>query len=188
MPFYTEVTCVLRTTAMKKTDLSEKSRGFAPYAPIGMIEAIFTECVGKAKQCRDMDAPTIVAVGTFHSFAAMSCFKKVILSSVLTGQTRMAWNIDISTGHQDEETYQLTELEKAAFLKPDPEEEVGVARASISGLLLCGLGISLYLGVLHPNPARPFDPMILKEVQFGRVEFDRASRQFHVTWPNGNDE
>jgi len=186
--FYTEVTCVLRATAAAKTGISEEPRRKGLIAPFGMIEAIFSECVSKAKQCRDMDAPTIVAVGTFHSFAAMSCFKKVIVSSVLTGKTKTAWNIDISTGQQAGEMYQLTELEKAAFLKPDPQQEVGFARSSISGLLLCGLGISRYLGVLHPNPARPFDPMILKEVEFGRVEFDRASRQFHVTWPNGNDE
>ncbi|HBI45152.1 MAG TPA: hypothetical protein DDY78_20190 [Planctomycetales bacterium] len=186
--FYTEVTCVLCATATSRTGISEEPSGFAPFAPFGMTEAIFSECVGKAKQCRDMDAPTIVAVGTFHSFAAMTCFKKVIVSSVLTGKTQMAWNIDISTGQQAGETYQLTELKKAAFLKPDPQQEVGFARSSISGLLLCGLGVSRCLGVLHPNPARSFDPTILQSVEFGRVELDRASRQLQVRWPNGGDE
>lgn len=186
--FYTEVTCVLCSTATERTGISEEPSGFAPFAPFGMTEAIFSECVGKAKQCRDMDGPTLVAVGTFHGFAAMACFQKVIVSSVLTGKTKMAWDINISTGQQAGETYQLTELEKAAFLKPDTQQEVGFARSSISGLMLCGLGISRVLGVLHPNPARPFDPALLPNIEFGRVGLDRSSRQLHVNWPNGGDE
>lgn len=185
--FYVEVTCVLCSTATARTGIPEEPHCGA-INPFGMTEAIFSECVQKASQCRDMDAPPLVAIGTFHGFAAMACFQKVIVSSVLTGKTKIGWDIDITTGKQAGQTYQLTELEKAAFLKPDPLQEVGFARSSISGLLLCGLGISRCLGVLHPNPARPFDPALIENVEFGRVELDRASRQLRVQWPNGGDE
>ena len=185
--FYTEVTCVLRATVTARIGIPKGPRGFAPFDPFGVTEAIFWECVSKPKQCRDTDAPVIVAVGTFQSFAAMTCFKKAIVSSVLTGKTKITWNIDLSTGQQAGETSQLTDLDKAAFLKPDPDQEPAFARSSISGLLLCGLGISRCLGVLHPNPARAFDPSILQSVEFGRVELDRGSGQLHVIWPNGDD-
>lgn len=184
--FYTEVTCVLCSTATARTGMPEEPH-CGSFNPFGMTEAIFSECVEKASQCRDMDAPTLVAIGTFHGFAAMSCFQKVIVSSVLTGKTKIGWKIDITTGQQAGQTYQLTELEKAAFLKPDSFQEVGFARSSISGLLLCGLGISRCLGVLHPNPARPFDPSMIANIEFGRVELDRSSRQLRVQWPNGRD-
>ena len=185
--FYVEVTCVLCSTATARTGIPEEPH-CGPFNPFGMTEAIFSECVEKASQCRDMDAPTLVAIGTFHGFAAMSCFEKVIVSSVLTGKTNIAWNINLSTGTQSGETYQLTKLEKAAFLKPDSQQEVGFARSSISGLLLCGLGISRCLGVLHPNPARLFDPSLIANVEFGRVELDPSSRQLRVQWPNGGEQ
>lgn len=185
--FYTEVTCVLCSTATARTGIPEEPHS-GGVNPFGMTEAIFSECVSKAKQGRDMDAPTLVAVGTFHGFAALSSFRKVIVSSVLTGKTKIAWNIDITTGRQVGETYQMTELEKAAFLKPDPHQEVGFARSSISGVVLHGLGGERCLGVLHPNPARPFDPELLPDIEFGRVELEHSSRQLRVQWPNDGDD
>lgn len=184
-PFYTEVTCILCSTATAKTGISEEPSSFAPFDLFGMTEAIFSKCVRKDDQCHDMDAPTLVAVGTFHGFAAMTCFDKVIVSSVLTGKTKLSWNIDVLTGKQAGEPYQLTNLEKAAFLKPDPQQEVGFARSSISGVILCALSLSRCLGVLHPNPDRSFDTALLPNVEFGRVELDRVSRQLRVRWANG---
>lgn len=184
-PFYAEVTCILRSTATELTGISDEPTSANWFPPFGITEAIFSKCVGKAKQCREMDAPTLVIVGTFHVNVAMTCIEKVIVSSVLTGKTRIVWNIDITTGEQSGETYQLTEFEGAAFLEPDAQHEVGFKRSSISGVVLCGLGISRCLGVLHPNPARPFDPALLSEVEFGRIDLDRSNNQLNVHWPSG---
>jgi hypothetical protein len=189
--FYIEVTCIQIATAEEKTGIKdEPKREFAPFNVMGMAEAVFSECVGKAAQCANLDAPALVAVGTFHSTAAMVGFEKVLVNSVLTGKTMMAWNIDISTGNQVGDTYQTTELHKAAFLRPDNTQEIGYARSSISGVLLCGLGTlpGQCLGVLHPNPARPFDPSALPGIEFGEVEIDRDSRQLRVHWPRGNND
>ena len=186
--FYVEVTCVLRSTATQKSGILDGSTRWAAFDPCGMIDAIFSECANKASQCRDMDAPTIVAVGTFHTNAAMTCFKRAYVTSVLTGKSKMAWDIDTCTGQQTGDSYQVTALEKAAFLKPDLREGVGFARCSISGVLLCGLGISRCLGVLHPNPARSFDPSLLPSIDFGSVEIGRTTCQLRVHWTGGGDD
>lgn len=182
--FYIEVTCLLCSTATDKTGISEEPSGFSPFNPFGMVEAIFSKCDEKTRQCRRMNAPTLVAVGTFHSFAAMAGFNKTTVSAVLTGKTKMAWDIDISTAHQVGQTYQTTEFDNAAFLVLDPMDGVGFVRSAVSGLILCGLGISRWLGVLHPKPEHYFDPHLLPHIEFGRVDVDRATKKLHVNWPH----
>jgi len=186
--FYVEVACIPIAVATEKTGIPDGPHGFSPFCPLN--DAIFAKCRGKAAQCKDLDAPTLLAIGTFHSFAAMSSFKKPVVNWVLTGEAEIAWDIDMRTGRQAGETYQITELHSAAFLRPDATQKVWYARSSISGLLLCGLGSEQprVLGVLHPKPARPFDPAVLPHVEFGQVVIDRASRQLHVAWPQGGDE
>lgn len=154
-----------------------------------MLDAIFNECINKAPQCANPDAPALVAVGTFHSTAAVTSFKKPLVNMVLTGRSGIAWDIDTSTGYQVGATYQTTDFERAAFLRPDNSGEPAFARCSISGVLLCGIGLRLQgpIGVLHPNPARPFDPTLLPRIQFGRVEIDYRSGRLLVRWPEPDD-
>ena len=186
--FYVEVTCVSIATATDATGLPNGPHGVMPFRPL--TDAVFAECRGKASQCANLDAPALVAIGTFHTNAAMASFKKPVINWVLTGEAKIAWDIDIHAGRQVGETYQVTELHSAAFLRPDKTQEVGYARSSISGLLLCGLARTdrPVIGVLHPNPARPFNPAILPQVEFGQVTIDRPSRQLHVAWPQGGDQ
>jgi hypothetical protein len=117
---------------------------------------------------------------------------------LLTGETKIALDMDMRTCQKVGDVYQTTELWSAAFLQPDRTQEVGFARSSISALVLCGLGVPRrdrhgvwvpkVIGILHPNPARPFNPAILPQVEFGQVTIDRASRQLHVAWPQAGDE
>jgi hypothetical protein len=183
--FYVEVTCVSIATAEKRTGLKNGATGFSPFNVTGRAEAIFNECMNKAPQCGDLDGPALVAVGTFHATAAMVGFKKVLVNMVLTGKASIAWDIDVPTGRKVGESYQTTSLQKAAFLRPDKTQELGFARCSISGLLLCGVGLGSLptIGVLHPNPVRPFDPALLPGIEFGRVEVDYSSGQLMVHWP-----
>lgn len=187
--FYVEVTCITLATAERRSGIKDGARGFAPFNVMGMTEAIFSECQNKAPQCGNLDGPALVAVGTFHGTAAMVGFDKVPINCVLTGKTKMAWDIDISTGQQVGDSYQTTELQSAAFLRPDKTQDVGFARNSISGVLVCavGLGSMKTLGVVHPNPVRPFDSALLPNIDFGSVEIDRTSKQLSVNWSGGND-
>lgn len=186
--FYVEVTCILTEVATAKTGIPVEPHGLTACRPL--TDAVFAECRGKASQCGNLDAPALVAIGTFHTFAAMASFKKPVMDWVLTGEAKIAWDVDVRTGRQVGKTYQITELHSAAFLRPDETQEVGYARSSISGLLLCGLGSEppRVLGALHPNPARPFNPAILPQVEFGQVAIDRASGQLHVLWQQGDHE
>ena len=186
--FYVEVTCITIANAEKKTQIGvEPNPEATPFNVMGMTEAIFAKCMDKAPQCANLDGPALVAVGTFHPNAAMFAFGKTLVGCSLTGKTKIAWDINIKTGHQVGGIYQITELDAAAFLCPDKSQEVGYARSSISGVLLCSLGISPIkcLGVLHPNPGRPFDPALLPDIEFGEVQIDRTSKSLRVHWPRG---
>ena len=186
--FYVEVTCISKDVATAKTGIPDESHGLT--ACRSLNDAIFSACRGKAGQCGNVDGPALLAVGTFHTFAAMHSFKRPVVDWLLTGEPKMAWNIDMRTGEQVGDDYQVTDFYSAAFLRPDKTQEVGVARSSISGLMLCGLGSDppRLIGVLHPNPAHAFDPSVLPDVEFGHVELDRQSRRLHVSWPGGSDD
>lgn len=181
--FYVEVTCISKNTATKTTGLPEEPHGLTACKPLN--DAIFEKCREKAKQCANLDGPALLAIGTFHVFAAMHSFKRAAINRLLTGEANMAWNFDAETGKQVGNDYQVTEFYSAAFLRPDKTEEVGFARSSLSALLLCGFGSDTprMTGVLHPNPARSFDPSVLSDVEFGQVEIDRGSRRLNVCWP-----
>jgi hypothetical protein len=161
---------------------------FEDFPPIHPLTgAVFSACVRKAKQCAVARNPTLLAVATFHYPATVFCFDKCDISQLLTGVTSMRLSLDKQPGQAVGEAYLITELQSAVFLRPDSSEPVGFARSSISALLLCGLCTQppQVIGVLHPNPARPFNPAILPQVEFGQVAIDRASRQLHVAWPQG---
>ncbi|HEY5311224.1 MAG TPA: hypothetical protein VIK18_01850 [Pirellulales bacterium] len=186
--FYVEATCVQIATAEKKTGVKNLATGILPYNKMGMIEAIHAKCKEKASPFADLDRPALLAIGTFHAHAAMDFSERFFANLVLTGKAAMAWDIDTS-GQPVGETSDFTGLEAAAFLRPDTTQGVGFARSSISGLLLCGFGFEppRLLGVLHPNPVRPFDPALLPGIQFARLELDRASDQLTIQWPEGGD-
>ncbi len=194
--FDVEVTHISIRKATEVTGLVEGRTGFCNYSTLN--NAIFMACKGKAEQCACARYPTLLAVATFHFQASMLCLGKPHVEMLLTGETKITWDMDMQIGKQVGDVYQTTELWSATFLRPDTLQEVGFARSSISALVLCGLGALQrdvhgvwrphVIGVLHPNPARPFDPALLPRVEFGQVEIDRASKQLHVRWPRGNGE
>jgi len=187
--FYVEVTNISIASATAKTGIpAEASREAVPSRPLN--PAVFSKCVAKAAQCANVDAPALVAITTFHGFGAMYSFKKMFVSELLTGETKIACTIDKRTGNRVGNPCQTTELRSAAFLRPGDNQEVGYARSPISGLLLCALGLEppRVLAVLHPNPARPFNPGLLPQVEFGQIAVDHASGGLDVQWPGGDHE
>jgi len=188
--FYVEVTCISIATAEKRSEIKQELSGSRPFNLWGMVEAVFAECKNKTPQCANLDGPALVAVGTFHAMAAMIGLKKVLVEGLLTGKTMLAWDVDIQTGQQVEDAYEFTEMRAAAFLRGDPTQEYRFARNSISGVLICGLGslAGRCLGILHPNPARPFDSALLPGIDFGSVGVDEASGQIRVRWTREGDD
>lgn len=185
--FYVEVTHISIAKACQTTGIDEQNTGVSAYRPLN--NAVFEACRHKAKQCGGARGPVLLAIGTWHGFAAMVSFDKTTVSWLLTGEPKLSWRIDSVTGQQVGETHQVTELYSAAFLRPDDAQEIGFARSSIAGVLLVANGLESVkpIGVLHPNPANDFDPGLLPEIEFGRVELDRNSKQLHVRWLKEND-
>ena len=187
--FYVEVTCIGIEKVVEQTGLPfPTEKGARDYGSLN--DAFWGACKRKASQCGNLDLPTIVAVGTFHTSASMICLQKPHINMLLTGETKIAWKIDSRTGTAVGDSFQTTELRSAVFLCPDKDIDVGFARSSVSALLVCGLGVDppRTLGIQHPNPENRFDSAILPDIEFGEVEIDRESRQFHVNWPKGNDD
>ena len=182
--FYVEATCIEVGTAEKRTGIPFRRMGASGVDIYGMTDAILKECQGKAPQCADLDAPCLLAIGTFHLIAATVGFKKVLLAQVLTGHVSMSWEIDLATGETIDGVHNESSLRAAAFIKPD-SGAVSFARLSISGLLFPQVGRSPRSGrgLLNPGAVRPFRPEWLPEVEFGKLEVDSAGGRLVVSWP-----
>ena len=182
--FYVEVTCISIEKATKKTGLPVDPRetGFRSYSSLN--DAFWAACKGKVTQCAGLDHPALVAVGTHHAQASALCVSEPHAEMLLTGETKIAWNLDLTTGSQAGDTYLSTELHFATFLKRDPSVEVAFRRGPIAGLLLCGFGVDPpeCLGILHPNPEHHFDPAALENIRFCEVSLDRANGTLATSW------
>jgi len=184
--FYVEVTCISIQKVVEETGLPHPPEsGARHYSPLN--DAIWSACKGKAKQCSNLDHPALVAIGTHHTSASAICVDEPKVDMLLTGTTKITWNIDTRTGSQVGDTSLSTDLYSAAFLCPDPNGQLGFARSSISGLLLCGLGIEppKTLGILHPNPARQFNRRALAEIPFCEITIDHSNGTFSTHWDGG---
>lgn len=186
--FYVEVTCISIEKAVKKTGMPDIPTGKAQHYSM-LNDSFWSSCKGKAAQCGNLDHPVLVAIGTFHHSASCLCVEKHHVEMLLTGETKIAWNMDMTTGQQVGETYLQTDLYSAVFLKPEKETEIGFARSSISGLLLCGLGVEppKTLGILHPNPVRRFEQTTLADVSFCEVAINQKTDVLTTSWTGGSD-
>lgn len=182
--FYVESTCITASTMASATGLPVcpgiKKTPYAVSSPTAVFKA---KCTKKAKQCSNLDLPAIVAIGTFHTSASRRFFRKERLLELLTGELSIAWAIDLETGTAGDACY-TTQLRSAAFLQPDEASEIAFVRRSISGLLLCGVGVEppQVLGVLHPDAARPFSAGALPNIEFASVFYEPSTSRLLVQW------
>lgn len=186
--FYVEVTHISIHKAEKVTGLMDE--GVSAMRPTPLNRAIKAICSEKAVQCSNQDAPVLVAVGTFHGDAAMFSFSPPWPDMILTGMAEMSVTINRETLSVVGGIQQTSDLHAAAFLKFEKDDSIGFARSSISGMLLCGLSLkpTWVIGLLHPNPARPFPPALLSRVSFGEVEVLHETGDLRVRWPEGGGE
>lgn len=180
--FYVEVTCISVEKATEITGLVDGAN--IALRPTPLTTKIQSICKKKAVQSGNHDAPVLIAIGTFHGIACMFSFSPPYLDMLLTGTSMMSIQINRLTLERVGVEIEA-DPSSAAFLRYDADERIGFARSSISGLLLCGVSLEpiWVQGVLHPNPARPFNPRLIPDIGFGEVEVDRESGQLRTRWP-----
>lgn len=185
--YYVEVTCIKIATARRKTGISDKPSGASMYSPL--TEAIQAECKSKTRQCAGLDAPILLAIGTFHGFAGAVCFDKQHLESVLIGEPFLSFDFDTTLGHVVGEPHNATSLKGAAFVAVDRDGEcLKPQRQSISGILFVSFSSShpRGRGVLNPGAQRTFQLHMLPGIEFGTSSIDISSRQVTVSWSSVN--
>lgn len=183
--FYVEVTCIPIEKATRQTGLEHEIKLGANAQFYSLLNrAIFNKCIKKAQQCSEKDAPCLLAIGTFHGRASASCMRKEYLQDLLTGDPCLTMDFDPVEGKTVGEPYQTTKQKSSSFVRPSGKSVFEYARESISGLLLGGFGCApprMY-GILHPNPARGFDPGLLPRIPFCELHFDLPRASFFVEW------
>lgn len=182
--FYVEATCIHIDTATKHTGLEHmpKKDGANCYSPLN--DAIYKEVVSKTPQCADLDAPCLLAVGTFHFHASVSCVDKVFVEWLLTGKGSLGFQFDPRRGEVVGEPYQATHLESATSLRPSKLEGIEPVRQPVSAMLVGGFGCKppIVLGLVHPYPVREFDPQLLDRIAFCRLKIDVRSATLTTEW------
>lgn len=193
--FYAEITCIRVDTATRKTALESEPRpgeGAKNYRHLN--DAIFQECVNKTTQCANLDAPCVLAVGTFHHRASVLGVRRTFMEWLLTGEASIGWDFDPKLGQCVGESYQVTSFRSATFTRMTRLQSVEHVRQPISALLVGGFGCNppQLFGLLHPNPVREFDPQLLARVPFCRQRIDvqagRVSTEWIQTPDNWDDE
>lgn len=183
--FYVEVTHVSIKKATDVTTLPPQPVSTHDAQSYGNLNRTFFDALtSKTPQCTDLDAPAIVAVGTFHFQASCICFHRGHLEMLLTGDELITQKIDMTTGEPVGDLFLSTKLRSATFLRPDPSAGMSPARNPVSGMLLCGFGCvtPVVRGILHPRPVNVFDPILLPGVEFCRLKPDADSRSLSTEW------
>ena len=186
--FYVEVTCIRIDTATRHTSLEHTPTDSAVhYRPLN--DAICKKVESKTRQCADLDAACVLAVGTFHHHASVSCIKRPFMEWLLTGKTSLAWQFDPRRGHAVGESFDTTRFESAAFAHQDSLVGDDPARRPISALLIGGfcVGSPIILGAVHPDPARKFDPVLLNRIPFCNQKVDISAATLSTEWTRDPD-
>lgn len=184
--FYVEATCITKEVASDKTGLPHlnipnKATGYEY-----LTKTIWQELSNKTKQCSNLDAPCIVVIGTFHFQAGCLCFDDLAAEELLTGKTYITKRIDTESGKAVGDTYESTQLESAAFIRPNekPPNFVEHARCPISAVLLCSFVTNPMntAGILHPDPNSPFKRDLLSGIKFCRLVDGYENGPLEVKW------
>jgi hypothetical protein len=173
--FYVDATCVMKDTATKGAGLDDQSSSRASAYAL-LTSAFFRKVGKKSTQFEEVNAPCVVAIGTFHFEAGALCFDKDSAEEMLTGKLGISLKVDTRTGAAVGEPYDSTSLETAPFVKVRKiicdEPPIQPAWQTVSAVLLCPFGTDpgKCLGILHPEPYCDFDRDILPQIEFCRLK------------------
>ncbi|MBN1942118.1 MAG: hypothetical protein JW849_02380 [Phycisphaerae bacterium] len=181
--FYVEVTCLQIESVTNKTSLSHEAKDGAQFYT-NLNSAIFEKIRRKTPQCSDLDAPALVAIGTFHFEASCLCVRKDNVEELLTGEQMISGRIDSQTGGAVGKPYISTRLKDAAFYKPQKSSGFKDARLPVSGVLIGGFGCEppRVYGCLHPNAIREFNRQLLDRIEFCQLKVDDTDNGFITEW------
>jgi hypothetical protein len=120
----------------------------------------------KATQLGGYQMPRGLAIASSHA-GVPALFNGATATWALVSDPH--WRQEIGSSTVD--TTQYTDLEKSAFIRPGPNGTIVACRKSISAILLVAMygRNSEVWGVLHPEPAYPFNTALLPDLPFVRI-------------------
>jgi hypothetical protein len=174
-PFLVEVTKLDKNAVESRSGLPDEI-GDKPSFFSMVTSQLWSKTKHKAAQLGNAKVPRLLAVCLLHSGAD-------ILLGTLAAEWLMTAEPTISAPIGSSETENVTNLKKAAFIQIRDGQVVPVRR-SISAILLTAIWHSeiSVVGLLHPDPAMPFDYKIMREIPFLRLCWPVANNSLHAEW------
>jgi len=181
--FYVEVTCIQIETATRKTNLKPIPEAQRATNYQSLNEAIRGECINKTGKCANLDAPCVVAIGTFHPYASAVAVNEKFMEWLHTDPC-IGMDFDPRAGQIVGESYQVARLRKSVFTQLFDIGGVQHVRRPISALLVAGFGLEppRIFGLLNPFPAREFDPRLLERIPFCFERTNLLKGAISVEW------
>lgn len=187
--FLLEVTSLDSVAVSKKSDLPLKITGGGGGA-FGLItEKLLSAAKNKAAQLGGHSLPGVLAITSDYDFAAL-------LLDRLPAEYLMTSAPQINVPSDGRPSYTTTDLRHAVFCRPGLLDASGQqifhpCRQSISAILLVTIhpSESKVVGLLHPEPASPFDPHQLPKVPYVRFKYwPLTGRNIQTEWILGDAE
>lgn len=169
--FYVEATCISNDKVAEFSTIPDGHEGVTYFALLTRR----LSCVprNKEEQCANLDAPVLVAVGTFHSHA-LTLFGKSKLDQCLTGRQFVTWGF--KDGKPVGKPHTATSHEGSVWFSNAGELEC----APISALLFFRSAYDppCCHGILNPKPNHAFNSAWFPNVAFGSVD----PQSLAITW------
>lgn len=184
-PFVVEVTNLSQDSISRHSHIpGDQFEGGGAFEMV--TEALFAKVRKKAEQLADYPHARVLAVTTSHH-AAVSLFDALGAEWLLTSEPRITYPPEAPS----EAFKETTDLASSIFFRPNDKHEIVPCRQSVSAVLLVGLydDQCQVLGILHPEPAYPFDIGNFQEVPFVRVsEWPIVEGELKTEWIIANPQ
>jgi len=162
---------LLEATHLSRESVSKNSG--LPDGPLDKVQfyklvttQIRTKATTKAGQLAKHPFPSVLAIGSFHEYAedvmGVDCAENLLITPKIT----------IDGSQPLLESYTKEDLEDKVFFCKSASGGIEACRRSISAVILvaCRRNCCRVVGVLHPDPAKPFDYNLLPNVPFVRFK------------------
>lgn len=182
-PFVLEVTNLDRDAVERRSgwpdELDEAVRPFAMITP-----NLQSKARGKARQLGKGGAPRLLAISLAH-IAGSALLGTLAAEWLMTSDPKI--QVPLALDGDPQPSQNVTDFRKSAFLRLQGRNILPV-RQSISAVLL--IAVSKHqletVGLLHPEPAVPFDYTILADVPFLRIEWPIKDDLIRKEWVIGH--
>ncbi len=168
--FVVEVTSLREETVERKSGIPVVVDEAGGGAFQMLTDALFRKAQSKATQMSGYPHPRLLAITSTH-FGSSMVLGPMAAEWLLTSEPK----IQLPFGAPGAPATMTTDLRRSVFFHPDEHRNIIAQRRSISAILLVGVfgNQSDVVGILHPDPAYPFNIGLLPGVPFVRIK----------TWP-----